>query len=167
MLAAPGLYGTVMGQLKACVGKERPWEKVRFILSHPIPDDTTIWLDDNEIHTVDWWWQKIFYLCVFCKFFSNETEAHIDPKETTRYNRITTNNLNVFWGVFYRSPNIPGRLDEKVGSVIIKLEPFTTTNGLITQTLKTKRDVVTERFSKEIEAIYAAKRWTDDCRTCL
>lgn len=58
----------------------------------------------------------------------------------------------------YRSSNIPGRLDEKVGSVIMKLEPFTTTNGLITQTLKTKRDVVTERFSKEIEAIYAAKR---------
>ncbi|CBJ32681.1 long chain acyl-CoA synthetase [Ectocarpus siliculosus] len=47
---------------------------------------------------------------------------------------------------------------EQVGSVIMKFEPFTTSNGLITQTLKTKRNVVAERFSKEIDALYAAKR---------
>ena len=46
----------------------------------------------------------------------------------------------------------------KVGIVIMKFEPFTTTNGLITQTLKTKRNVVTERFSEEIDALYASKR---------
>lgn len=40
----------------------------------------------------------------------------------------------------------------------MKFEPFTTTNGLITQTLKTKRNIVTEKFGKEIEALYAAKR---------
>eukprot|EP00904_Undaria_pinnatifida_P007397 jgi/Undpi1/3788/HiC_scaffold_16.g07157.m1 len=45
-----------------------------------------------------------------------------------------------------------------VGAVIMKLEPFTTSNGLITQTLKTKRNVVAEEFGKEIDALYAAKR---------
>lgn len=42
--------------------------------------------------------------------------------------------------------------------VIMKFEPFTTSNGLITQTLKTKRNVVAERFGKEIDALYASKR---------
>lgn len=42
--------------------------------------------------------------------------------------------------------------------VIMKFEPFTTSNGLITQTLKTKRNVVADKFSKEIDALYAAKR---------
>lgn len=46
----------------------------------------------------------------------------------------------------------------KVGMVIMKFEPFTTSNGLITQTLKTKRNVVVERFGKEIDALYASKR---------
>lgn len=46
----------------------------------------------------------------------------------------------------------------KVGMVIMKFEPFTTSNGLITQTLKTKRNVVAERFGKEIDALYASKR---------
>lgn len=40
----------------------------------------------------------------------------------------------------------------------MKLEPFTTANGLITQTLKTKRNVVAEEFGGEINALYAAKR---------
>ena len=40
----------------------------------------------------------------------------------------------------------------------MKFEPFTTSNGLITQTLKTKRNVVADKFSKEIDALYAAKR---------
>jgi len=40
----------------------------------------------------------------------------------------------------------------------MKFEPFTTSNGLITQTLKTKRNVVTEKFSEEIDALYASKR---------
>ncbi|CAM9480284.1 unnamed protein product [Hapterophycus canaliculatus] len=51
-----------------------------------------------------------------------------------------------------------GRPWEQVGDVIMKFEPFTTSNGLITQTLKTKRNVVTDKFSTEIDALYAAKR---------
>eukprot|EP00752_Nemacystus_decipiens_P009084 g8111.t1 len=47
---------------------------------------------------------------------------------------------------------------EQVGMVIMKFEPFTTSNGLITQTLKTKRNVVAERFGKEIDDLYASKR---------
>lgn len=46
----------------------------------------------------------------------------------------------------------------QVGAVIMKFEPFTTSNGLITQTLKTKRNVVVEKFGKEIDALYASKR---------
>lgn len=49
-------------------------------------------------------------------------------------------------------------LGTQVGDVIMKFEPFTTSNGLITQTLKTKRNVVVDKFSKEIDALYATKR---------
>ncbi|CAN0310844.1 unnamed protein product [Pylaiella littoralis] len=47
---------------------------------------------------------------------------------------------------------------EQVGVVIMKFEPFTTSNGLITQTLKTKRNVVVDKFQEEIDALYASKR---------
>lgn len=45
-----------------------------------------------------------------------------------------------------------------MGNVILKLEPFSTSNGLITQTLKTKRNVVAERFKEEIDALYSTRR---------
>lgn len=40
----------------------------------------------------------------------------------------------------------------------MRLEPFMISNGLLTQTLKTKRNIVSDRFAKEIDALYAAKR---------
>mmetsp|Transcript_26822 Transcript_26822/g.63611 ORF Transcript_26822/g.63611 Transcript_26822/m.63611 type:complete len:810 (-) Transcript_26822:41-2470(-) len=46
---------------------------------------------------------------------------------------------------------------ESVGKVHLVLEPFTMENGLMTQTLKVKRDKVAERYDGEIEGMYSKK----------
>jgi len=44
---------------------------------------------------------------------------------------------------------------EQVGQVYLLLEPFTMDNGLMTQTLKVKRDVVAKEYEEEIQSMYA------------
>jgi len=46
---------------------------------------------------------------------------------------------------------------EMVTNIHILLEPFTIPNGKLTQTLKVKKNVVTDEFSKEIQALYTEK----------
>ncbi len=43
---------------------------------------------------------------------------------------------------------------EQVKGVYLLLEPFNAANGLLTQTLKIRRNVVAERYAKEIEGLY-------------
>jgi long-chain acyl-CoA synthetase len=43
---------------------------------------------------------------------------------------------------------------EQVKGVYLLLEPFTVANGLLTQTLKIRRNVVAERYAKEIGGLY-------------
>lgn len=43
---------------------------------------------------------------------------------------------------------------EKLGSVTLLLEPFTVDNGLLTMTLKMKRDAVVKRYKEIIDKIY-------------
>lgn len=43
---------------------------------------------------------------------------------------------------------------EQVKGVYLLLEPFTVANGLLTQTLKIRRNVVADRYAKEVEGIY-------------
>ena len=45
---------------------------------------------------------------------------------------------------------------ERVRQFVILDEDFTTANGMLTPTLKVKRNVVVEKYSDEIEALYAA-----------
>ena len=45
---------------------------------------------------------------------------------------------------------------EQVKGVHLLLEPFTVANGLLTQTLKTRRNVVQERYAKQIRTIYSS-----------
>lgn len=47
---------------------------------------------------------------------------------------------------------------ERVGAVSILLEPFAISNGLCTQTLKIKKDKVTNFFSDNVKAIYTKKK---------
>ncbi|KAG5177099.1 long-chain acyl-CoA synthetase [Tribonema minus] len=47
-----------------------------------------------------------------------------------------------------------GRPWEQIQDIVVRLEPFTISNGLMTQTLKVKRNVVTDRFAAEIKAMY-------------
>lgn len=52
--------------------------------------------------------------------------------------------------------NRPGfRPDERIGPFRILSEPFTVDNGLLTQTLKVRRNVVMERYSSMIESMFA------------
>ncbi|GAB5036038.1 long-chain-fatty-acid ligase [Nannochloropsis oceanica] len=44
--------------------------------------------------------------------------------------------------------------NERVGEVEVVLEPFNMANGFLTQTLKVKRNVVMERYAKEIGLMY-------------
>jgi long-chain acyl-CoA synthetase len=46
---------------------------------------------------------------------------------------------------------------EKVGDLHLVLEPFNMANGLLTQTLKIKRNVIAERYRAEIEEVYVGK----------
>ena len=43
---------------------------------------------------------------------------------------------------------------EKVGDVIVLLEPFTVENKLLTMTLKVKRQDVLDRYKKAVEKVY-------------
>ena len=43
---------------------------------------------------------------------------------------------------------------EKIGHVTLLLEPFTIENGLLTMTLKMKRDAVGKRFSSDINKMF-------------
>jgi len=43
---------------------------------------------------------------------------------------------------------------EKINGVFLLWEPFSMGNGLLTQTLKVKRNVVAERFKSEIASLY-------------
>ncbi|CAM9491551.1 unnamed protein product, partial [Phaeothamnion confervicola] len=43
---------------------------------------------------------------------------------------------------------------EQVQDVLVKLDPFSMTNGLLTQTLKIKRNVVAERYGADIARMY-------------
>ena len=47
--------------------------------------------------------------------------------------------------------------NEKIRKYIISKEPFTYQNGLLTQTLKIKREKVFEKFEKEIKKLYLNK----------
>lgn len=52
--------------------------------------------------------------------------------------------------------NRPGyRPDDRVGPFKLILEPFSIENGLMTQTLKLRRHVVTERYRDIINAMFA------------
>jgi long-chain acyl-CoA synthetase len=46
---------------------------------------------------------------------------------------------------------------EQVRSVRLLLEPFSVANGLLTQTLKVKRNVVAERYHAEIDKFYGKR----------
>jgi long-subunit acyl-CoA synthetase (AMP-forming) len=46
---------------------------------------------------------------------------------------------------------------ERVGAVVTILEPFSIQNGLMTQTMKIKRDKVTAAYKNEILNIYTKK----------
>ena len=49
----------------------------------------------------------------------------------------------------------PGyRPDDRIGPFRFVLEPFSMENGLLTQTLKVKRPVVTERYRDMIDAMF-------------
>jgi long-chain acyl-CoA synthetase len=48
----------------------------------------------------------------------------------------------------------PFRPWEQVKGVHLLLEPLGVTNGLLTQTLKVRRNVVAERYAREVEGIY-------------
>jgi long-chain acyl-CoA synthetase len=51
--------------------------------------------------------------------------------------------------------NRPGyRLDDRIGPFYLILEPFSIENGMLTQTLKIKRPVVTARYGDPIEAMF-------------
>ena len=43
---------------------------------------------------------------------------------------------------------------EKIGDVIVLLEPFTVENKLLTMTLKVKRQDVLDRYKKAVEKVY-------------
>jgi long-subunit acyl-CoA synthetase (AMP-forming) len=43
---------------------------------------------------------------------------------------------------------------EQVKGVCLLVEPFTVANGLMTQTLKVRKNVVLERYAKEVDGIY-------------
>jgi long-chain acyl-CoA synthetase len=52
--------------------------------------------------------------------------------------------------------NRPGyRIDDRITSFVLILEPFSIENGLMTQTLKIKRPVVTERYQAMINEMFA------------
>lgn len=48
----------------------------------------------------------------------------------------------------------PFRPWEQVKGVHLLLEPLGVTNGLLTQTMKVRRNVVAERYAREVEGIY-------------
>jgi len=52
--------------------------------------------------------------------------------------------------------NRPGyRPDDRISSFKLILEPFSIENGMMTQTLKIRRHVVTERYRDIIDGIFA------------
>jgi long-chain acyl-CoA synthetase len=52
--------------------------------------------------------------------------------------------------------NRPGyRLDDRIGPFVLLTEPFSVENGMLTQTLKIRRNVVTERYRGMIDAMFA------------
>jgi long-chain acyl-CoA synthetase len=54
-----------------------------------------------------------------------------------------------------RIKNRPGyRADDRIGSFRLLTEPFSADNGLLTQTLKVKRNVVADRYAALIAAMY-------------
>jgi long-chain acyl-CoA synthetase len=51
--------------------------------------------------------------------------------------------------------NRPGyRADDRIGPFRLLLEPFTIDNGLLTQTLKIRRNVVAERYQGMINEMF-------------
>jgi len=46
------------------------------------------------------------------------------------------------------------RPDEKIVDCCIVLDPFTVENGLMTQTLKIKKDKVVAKYAKQIQNVY-------------
>ena len=57
----------------------------------------------------------------------------------------------------YAAQRTSGRAWERVGKVIVTLEPFSVANGQLTQTLKVKRDVVARAYTNAIADIYSSK----------
>jgi long-chain acyl-CoA synthetase len=52
--------------------------------------------------------------------------------------------------------NRPGyRPDDRIGTFKLILEPFSIENGLMTQTLKVRRHIVTERYHDIIDVMFA------------
>lgn len=47
------------------------------------------------------------------------------------------------------------RPEERIQHFRLILEPFTVENGLITQTLKMKRNVISDQYKDEVAAMYA------------
>ncbi len=51
--------------------------------------------------------------------------------------------------------NRPGyRIDDRIGPFRLLLEPFTVENGLLTQTLKIRRNIVMERYQGMINEMF-------------
>ncbi len=56
--------------------------------------------------------------------------------------------------VRYQAPDLPEHA--QIRAVHLVLEPWTVQQGLLTPTLKVKRQAITQRYSAEIDALYAS-----------
>jgi len=87
------------------------------------------------------------------QWFSLAKEHQLDPfdKQSLRDNRLQRTLLNKIGSALKGFPGYA-----KVRRVVATLDPWTVDNGVLTPTLKTKRQIVMKLFADDIERLYAS-----------